>query len=134
MRRTTGALAVGIALMLLVARAAGAQPAAQIGPPLAEVEATWTAFWNHITLGDLDGALKYIHSSKRHLVPPPGGSLRELQQAAYQLAFCQIDPVPFPIREDHVWYRVRCRRGDETAEGQIGMRRDFDGVWRISAL
>lgn len=133
MGRTTRSVAVELTLMLLVTRAVAAQPAPPFGPPLSEIEATWTAFWNHITLGDLQGAAKYIHSSRRHILPA-AGDLRKLQEVADQMAFCRIGPAPVPIRTDEVWYPVHCRHGDETAEGQLGMRRDVDGVWRISAL
>ncbi len=131
MRRITWSPAVGLSLMLLTAQAVAAQPAPPLGPPLAEVEATWTAFWNHMTLGDLDGALKYIHSSRRHLFPTTA-DVRKMQELAQQMAFCRIDPVPFPIGKDELIYPVHCRHGDETAETQIGIRRDFDGVWRLS--
>ena len=119
--------------MLLATRAIAAQPTSDTGPPLSEVEATWTAFWNHVSLGDVPGAVTYLHSSRRDVLPPTA-DLRKLQEVADQMAFCRIEPNPIQIRKDEVWYPVHCRRCDETAEAQLGMRRDVDGVWRISVF
>jgi hypothetical protein len=135
MASTSWQLTISVGVILLSATTTSAQLAPPTGPPFSEVEATWTAFWQHISLGDIEGAVKHVHSSRRHLLPT-AGDLRKMQQAADQMAFCRIDPVPSPIqvRKDEVFYPVHCRHGGETAEGQLGMRRDFDGVWRISAL
>ena len=128
-------LTISVAVTLLTARAVAAQLVPPTGPRFSEIEATWTAFWNHISLGDIESAAKYVHSSLRQLLPT-AGDLRQMQQAADQMGCCRIDPVPSPIqvRKDEVFYPVHCRHGDETAESQLGMRRDVDGVWRISAL
>ena len=137
-----GWLAMVIAVMLLSARVVAQDPAPapvlpQVPPPpLADVEATWAAFWSHISLGDVEGAMRYLHSSVRRHVDPSSGNRRQMQEAADQMAACRIDPVvsPLRIRKDEFFYMVRCRHGEETAESYLGMRRDTDGVWRISNL
>lgn len=136
-------------------------PAAQAQPTLpsfTEVEAAWTGFWTAVILGDLEGARKYIHSQRQHLFPGKR-TLAELQEIAQQMAFCRLDPTPFPLslldeatarqfglseRErarplppgslDELIYRVYCEHRGEKAETQVGVRRDWDGVWRFSAL
>lgn len=129
-------LIIGIGMTLIALATATAQPTAQTVPPFSEVEAVWTAFWNHISLGDLEAALKYVYSGRRHLYPSRVGpeEVRRMQAAAHEMAFCRIDPAPVFIANDEVFYRLHCRHGDETAEGQIGLRLDFDGVWRLSAM
>ena len=130
-------LAVVIAVMLLSARVVAQDPApGPAPPPLADVEATWIAFWSHVSLGDVEGAVRYLHSSVRRHVDPSSTDRRRMQEAADQMAACRIDPVvsPVRIRKDEFFYTVRCRHGDETAESYLGMRRDTDGVWRISSL
>jgi hypothetical protein len=110
-----------------------AQPLPSVGPPLSEVQATWKGFWTAVILGDLAGARKYVHSHRQHLFPG-NKTLAELQELARQMAECRIDPAPFPVSLDEVIYRVHCQRGIETAETQVGLRRDLDGVWRFSVL
>jgi hypothetical protein len=110
MRATAYCLVLGVGLTLLTNRAGEAQPAPATGPPLSHVEATWTAFWNHISLGDLQGAAQYVHSRRRDVLST-NPDLRKLQEIADQMAFCRIDPIPFQIQGDEVWYPVHCRRG-----------------------
>jgi hypothetical protein len=129
--------------------AAEAPPRPQIGPPFAEIEAAWTAFWTAITLGDVKDARRYLHTRQqdmlgRGLTP---AQLREWQALAYQMSYCRLDPTPFPhgmidekalrdlppraLEEIELYYWVRCKYGDETAETMIGIRGDVDGVWRL---
>jgi hypothetical protein len=105
-------------------------PAPLMGPPFAEVEAKWNAFWAGVADGDLAAAGRYVHSSRRDL-PSSGKALSELQNLAHQMAFCQLDPTPFPLASDQVVYRVRCRHGAESAETVIIIRQDADGKWRL---
>lgn len=128
-------LAVAVGVMLLSARVVAPQPAPPTEPPLSEIEATWAAFWTHMSLGDLEGAAWYLHSSLRKRLAP-SADLRRMQEAADQMASCRIEPAAsaIRIRADEVLYAVRCRHGAETADSYLGMRRDLDGVWRISAL
>ena len=113
-----------------VARAQDAQPRAGGRPSFAEVQATWNAFWAQVAEGDLPGALRYVHSSRRY-VPAPDRPLSALQDLAQQMAFCQLEPAPLPPAQEEAWYLVRCRHGEETAETFIIVRLDTDGVWRL---
>ncbi len=110
-----------------------AQPLPGVGPPIAEIEAAWTGIWNRLLQGDVAGARRYVHSSRRHLFPG-NRTPAELQDLARQMTFCQVDPTPLPIDLDEVMYRVRCERGDEKAETLVGLRRDVDGVWRFVTI
>lgn len=116
-------------------------------PSAPEVEALWNGFWEAIMFGDLRGARRYIHSRRQHLFPGKV-ELKELQEMAYQMTFCRPDSTPFGLSEkelaqlppsslakvEEVIYLVRCKRGEETAATQIGVRRDVDGVWRLSVF
>lgn len=126
----------GVTMMVMILSPAGLwaeQGQPQVGPPLAEVEARWTAFWTHVVDGNLTEARRYIHSSRRHFLPDDKG-LAHLQDLAVQMAFCRLDPTPILFAPGEVMYRVHCRHGDETAETLIGLRKDFDGVWRFILL
>lgn len=148
MRGEVLAMLTYFTLTLGALRVAVGQPVPQIGPSLKEVEATWTAFWTAVSLGDLKEARKYVHS-QLHPFPGTRLTLEELQDMAYQMAFCRLDLTPFPlnllgeegmrqlppgalenVRE--VFYWVRCTYGDETTQTLVGLRRDVDGVWRLS--
>jgi len=110
-----------------------AQSTPEVGPPLAQAQALWTGFWNAVIVGDLKDAQTYVHSQRQHLFP--GAHHREeLQQMASQMAHCRLDPNPFPAAPDEVIYRVLCEHRGETAESQVGLRRDRDGAWRLSVL
>ena len=122
--------AVSLAWGWGITEAQEAQPPPIVGPPFAEVEAKWNAFWAHMAEGDLVAAGQYVHSSRRYL-SSTGRPLSELQDLAQQMAFCQLDPAPFPPARDEVWYLVRCRHGGETAETFVIIRRDTDGLWRL---
>lgn len=121
-------------LILAVSAPAAAQRPLELPvvPPFQEVEAAWKGFWSAVILGDLNGARKYVHSHRQHLFPGRQ-TLEELKEMAGQMAYCRLDPAPFPLGED-VIYRVLCQHGSETAESQVGVRRDLDGVWRFSVL
>jgi hypothetical protein len=135
-----------------------AQPSLPPLPAFTEVEAAWTGFWTAVMEGNLEGARRYIHSSRQHLFPG-NRTLADLQEIAQQMAACRLDPRPFPLtlrdpetaRQlglseeertrplpprllEELIYRVRCQHGGETAETQVGLRRDSDGVWRFTTL
>jgi hypothetical protein len=110
-----------------------AQPLLPPGPSLEEATAVWTGFWTAVAVGDSVDAGRYVHSQRRHLFPGPHRP-DELQAMATQMAYCRLDPNPRPVGPDEVIYRVLCQRGDETAESQVGLRRDHDGAWRLSVL
>lgn len=124
------ALSIGIALGTFGMAAAQAPPPG--APSLAEAEAVWSAFWSHLSLGDLEGARTFVYSGRRHLYPRQLGpkELRRMQALADQMAFCRLVPTPF-IGEHEAWYLLQCRFRDETALGQVILRRDYDGVWRL---
>ncbi len=129
--RTPGVLSV-VSLVLAwgMAQSQETQPVPAVGPPFAEVEALWNAFWTHVVDGDMMGAEQYIHSFRRY--PLSTDKARsELQDLARQMAFCRLDPTPFALGRDEVAYRVPCKHGSETAESLVVLRRDFDGVWRL---
>jgi hypothetical protein len=95
------------------------------------VEATWTGFWTRVTDGDLAGAQRYLHSSRRY---PLSGDrmLAMLQELAHQMAFCRLESSSaMGVRDDEVAYLVQCRHGSERAERVVILRRDSDGVWRL---
>jgi hypothetical protein len=121
--------AVSLVWAWSVAEAQDAQPPPAVGPPFAEVEATWNAFWTQLAEGDLAAAWRYVHSSRRYLPSPD--KLSALQDLAQQMAFCQLEATPLPPAKDEAWYLVRCRHGGETAETIVIIRRDTDGAWRL---
>ena len=131
----TVAMLAGVGFLLTAGAPCTAQAQLQptAGPSFQEVTAAWNGFWSAVILGDLAGARKYVHSHRQHMFP---GNLtvEELQDMARQMAYCRLDPTPFPLRQDEVIYRVHCQHGGETAETQVGVRRDFDGAWRFSVL
>ena len=148
MRGKPLAMILCFTLTLGALRVAAGQPVPQVGPPVREVKATWTAFWTAVSLGDLKEARQYLHSRQRAGFP---GKLmvEELKDLADQMAYCRLDPTPFPLNMlgeegvrqippevlknlDEVFYWVRCQYGDETADSLVGVRRDLDGVWRLA--
>lgn len=110
-----------------------AQSAPEVGPPLEEAQAVWKRFWTAVIVGDLKDARTYVHSQRQHLFPGTHQT-EELQQMASQMAHCRLDPNPFAADLNEVIYRVRCEHRGETAESQVGLRRDRDGAWRLSVL
>ena len=128
-------LAMAVLVMLLSARVVAPQHAPTPGPSLADVEVIWTAFWTHLSLGDIDGAAGYLHSSQRQLLDSTIDR-RRMEEVADQMASCRLEPSAPPIRrrpDEHV-FAVHCRHRGETADSYLVMRRDFDGVWRIASL
>lgn len=146
-------LVIGLAMILSAPGAVEAQLLPKIGPPIQELEALWNGFWEAIRAGDLKSATKYVYSRRRHVFPRQE-SLAALQEKARQMAYCRVDPTPLiftmmteeQIRripptflealgiEEDLIYPVHCQHQGETAESAVGIRRDMDGVWRISAL
>jgi hypothetical protein len=102
-------------------------------PTLERAQTVWRAFWNAVSAGEFQEAQRYVHSERPHLFPGPGNR-EELQQMASQMAHCRLDPSPLAVAPDEVIYRVLCEHRGETAEGQVGLRRDRDHAWRLSVL
>jgi hypothetical protein len=98
------------------------------------VQAAWAEFWTAVILGDLNGARKYVHSQRQNVFPRKGQRIEDLQEIAQQMAYCRLDPTPFPIDHDEVIYLVLCEHGSERAETIVGVRRDLDGIWRFSVM
>lgn len=133
MRRFTAV--VGAFLVLTYGGLGGseAQTVPGSGPPFSEVQAAWTALLDRLLRGDVEGARRYVHTSRQHLFPGRK-TVAEWQEFARQMQFCRVEPTPFPIAPDEVIYQLRCQRGSETAESMVGLRRDRDGVWRFVTL
>jgi len=108
-----------------------AEPDLPSAPPLAEVEATWRALVEALSLGDREGVRQLTHSARRHLLPDP---LPVAPAEAYQLGFCQPKPEPFRLQTDELVYRVTCAAFGDQAEMALHLGRDRDGVWRILAF
>lgn len=111
----------------------GAQPPSSLAPSFSEVEQAWTAVWERLRQGDLAGARRYVHSSRRALFPG-GRTVTELQDVARQMAACRLVPSPVLLGFEELMYPVRCEQAGETAETYVGVRRDVDGVWRFVTL
>lgn len=111
----------------------GAQGAPFFGPPFSEAQAVWNAFWGRLLEGDVDGARRHVHTLRKHRFPW-NQTVAELQDIAQQMSFCRLQPEPLPLDLDEVLYQVRCEHEGEKAEMLVGLRRDVDGVWRISRL
>jgi len=120
-----------LAALLLPTLVSPADPGLPPPPPLAEVEATWRALVEALSLGDREGVRQLTHSSRRHLLPDP---LPLPPAEAYQLGFCQPQPEPLRLQADELVYRVHCTAFREQAEMVLHLRRDRDGVWRILAF
>jgi hypothetical protein len=120
-----------VAGLLLATPAISAEPGLPPAPPLAEVEATWRALVEALTLGDREGVRQLTHSSRRHLLPDP---LPVAPAEAYQLSFCRPQPQPLRLQVDELVYRVECTAFGEQAEMVLHLRRDRDRVWRILAF
>ncbi|OGK96536.1 MAG: hypothetical protein A3I14_08980 [Candidatus Rokubacteria bacterium RIFCSPLOWO2_02_FULL_73_56] len=111
-----------------------APPAATaFGPPLDEIEKTWTSFWTAIATGDVAGARQYVHSYPRSSVPRDRAP-QVLLERSREMAHCRLVPPPFPVSDDEVAYRVVCEHAGERAESVTSVRRDRDGVWRLSSF
>ncbi len=113
--------------------AAAAQSLSLVGPPFAEVENAWRAFWDRLRHGDIAGARRYVHTSRQPLFPGRT-TVDELKELARQMASCRLDPAPVALDDDEVVYSLVCQHDGETAESLVGLRRDGDGVWRFNTL
>lgn len=127
-RRVLGWLLAGL---LLPTPVSPAEPGLPPAPPLAEVEATWRALVEALSLGDREGVRLLTHSARRHLLPDP---LPLTPAEAYQLGFCQPRPEPVRTGPEDLIYPVLCEHGAERVEHFLHLRRDRDGVWRILAF
>jgi hypothetical protein len=112
---------------------------AQGAPSLQEVEAIWTALLDRLAVGDLQGAAAHVQARRvPHLLPAPPLSARDrrkLQHLVDEYAFCKIDAASvIEINPGEFYYPLKCRRGNETAERYLAVRRDQDGAWRISGF
>lgn len=128
-----GRLLLAVGLALSAATQAPTQPStapAGAGPSFAQVEGLWNAFWTAIAEGDLAAARRHVHSSRQAALAG-AEALAVLQERAWQLAFCRLDPQPFPMGPDEVAYQAWCRHGAETVHTFALVRRDRDGVWRL---
>lgn len=117
-----------LAGLLLPTLTSPAEPDLPPAPPLAQVEATWRALVEALSLGDREGLRQLTHSSRRHLLPDP---LPVAPAEAYQLGFCRPQPEPLRLQADELVYRVECAAFGEQAEMVLHLRRDRDGAWRI---
>lgn len=164
MGRATRCIVVGCLLTVGVPGTIVSQPLSPTIPSLKEVEVAWAGFWSAVMAGDLMEARKYIHSRRRHLFPGPSSleELQEVaQQMAFcrlepllvpptllnpeterQLGLTEEEiekirrgpPGQLEALLGETSYSVRCQHGSETAEALVGLRRDWDGVWRFSTL
>ncbi|MGH7310538.1 MAG: hypothetical protein ACREK6_17775 [Candidatus Rokuibacteriota bacterium] len=132
--RALGLLMSGLGIVAWAGSAAGqARTVPDVGPPFEQAQAVWKGFWQAVSAGDLNDAKRYVHSQRQPMFPATHGR-EELQRMASEMAHCRLDPSPVPIAADEVIYRVLCEHRGERAEGQIGLRRDRDGAWRLSVL
>ena len=126
--RGTWWLLAGLLLPLL---ADAGEPGLPPAPPLAEVEATWRALVEALSLGDREGVRQLTHSARRHQLPDP---LPLSPAEAYQYGFCRPQPEPLRSGPEDVIFPVLCERGTERLDHFLHLRRDRDGVWRILAF
>jgi len=129
--RRAGGLGWVLVGLLLPMSAISAEPSLPPAPPLAQVEATWRALVEALSLGDREGVQQLTHSSRRHLLPEP---LPVAPAEAYQLGFCRPQPEPLRLQADELVYRVECAAFGEHAEMVLHLGRDRDGVWRVLAF
>ncbi len=120
-----------LAGILLPTPTSPAEPVLPAAPPLAEVEATWRALVEALSLGDREGVRQLTHSSRRHLLPDP---LPLAPAEAYQLGFCRLQPDPLRLHPDEVVYRLHCAAFGEQTETFLHLRRERDGSWRVLAF
>lgn len=101
-------------------------------PSLEEAQAIWDAFWARVRVGDLDGAYRYVHTSRRG--SPLQRSVAELQEIARQMAYCRLRPGVLPPLDEDVLFEVHCEHAGETADTLAGFQRDLDGTWRLTLM
>ncbi len=132
--RVLGLLLSGFALVAWPGSASGqAGSAPDVGPPFEQAQTVWRGFWRAVSAGDLKDAKTYLHSQRQPMFPGTHEP-EELQRMASEMARCRLDPNPVSVAPDEIMYRVLCEHRGETAEAQIGLRRDRDGAWRLSVL
>ena len=127
-------LILGCLLAVLGTAAMPRRPDAQTipgtGPPVSVVRATWSALWERLLHGDVDGARRYLHSSQQGPLLD-GAAAADLRELARQMQFCRVESDPLPVAPDEVMYPVHCEHEGETAETLVGLRQDRDGSWRL---
>ena len=119
---------------LLIATLAGSAPSVAFAqaPSLAEVQAVWDAFWGRVAAGDLDGARRYVHTTRQGFPWMVTGT--QLQDMARQMQRCRIGPGPLPDSAEDVLFEVRCEHAGQAAATLVGFRQDLDGTWRLTVL
>jgi hypothetical protein len=101
-------------------------------PSRAEAQAIWDAFWGRLAAGDLDGARRYLHTTRQGAPWMVGGT--QLQHMARQMRYCRIASDPLPDSAEDVLFEVRCEHAGQTATTLVGFRQDVDGAWRLTVL
>lgn len=127
MRRS---LVISLVVMAVVSSAHGVVFAQ--APTGAEAQAIWDAFWARVSAGDLDGARRYVHTTRQGFPWRVTGP--QLQEMARQMQRCRIRPDPLPGSGEDVLFEVRCEHAGQTADTLVGFRQDLDGTWRLTVM
>lgn len=120
-----------LATFVVVASSARGVVFAQ-APSGVEAQAVWDAFWNRIAAGDLDGARRYVHTTRQGFPWMVTGP--QLQEMARQMQRCRLGSDPMPGSAEDVLFEVRCEHAGQTATTLVGLRQDLDGTWRLTVL
>ena len=101
-------------------------------PTGAEAQAVWDSFWGHIAAGDLNGARRFVHTTRQAVPWMAAGT--QLQDMARQMQRCHLGSSPLPDSGEDVLFEVRCEHAGQTASTFVGFRQDLDGSWRLTVL
>ena len=120
--------------LLIVVVLAGSLPGVALAqvPSQAEAQAIWDGFWGRVAVGDLDGARRYVHTTRQAFPWTATGT--QLQETARQMQHCRIRRGPLPSSGEDVLFEVRCEHAGQTADALVGFRQDLDGSWRLTVL
>ena len=120
--------------MLIVVALAGSLPGVALAqvPSQAEAQTIWDGFWGRVAVGDLDGARRYVHTTRQGFPWTVAGT--QLQDRARQMQLCRIGSDPLPMSGEDVLFEVRCEHAGQTADTFVGFRQDLDGSWRLTVL
>lgn len=127
MRRQLVILLLVAALTGWAAGVAGAQ-----APTTAEAQAIWDAFWSRVAAGDVNGARRYVHTTRLGFPWMVTGA--ELRDRARQMQHCRLGPGPLPASGEDVLFEAHCEFAGEKATVLVGFRQDADGAWRLTVL
>jgi hypothetical protein len=134
----TRLVSLGLVLLTLGTAGAQARSAELTTKPtvprlsLAAAEATWTAFWEPLTRGDVHGAEAYLHSAYRPHHNWSAPAMQKLLEVAAQLPSCRL--VTFYVSQEEAVGQVVCQTGREWWGGYAKFQRDTDEAWRLTEV